>query len=394
MINTDSTDLWDDNNIYSPWSFEEDSLLYTSHKAGKSIEDICIVLRRGYNGISARLKHIKDPNHKAYQRLFGSYSFQDDDFDNILVTKTPLRPCSDAIERILWDPTLDTSHFTFIYDDRFNGLQEAPFDAPNKFVKGKERKLVKAIPEHRIEAINGKQYDEGMKLDVVIQEYDTWLIQQQRVLKTDETAKTMQIFVVLEGVLADFDRAVLQLFKRKSTEISPKVLWSRISANESFYTSMPVAEGASRLWRTLSKSYGNVNVTVTVISPSTRNKTIDNQKQVWFQKHFATATGTHQQIEFYGSQHEKTKCYATLLSRRDWEEAGGKFILHENIEDTLGVLRRELDVNNGKDNGVGDENENENERGVVVVVKGENGNNDNDDDDDDDEEDVPWWCRD
>jgi hypothetical protein len=36
---------------------------------------------------------------------------------------------------------------------RFGGLVEKPAGSPNDNVKGKERKLIKAIPEHRIEQI-------------------------------------------------------------------------------------------------------------------------------------------------------------------------------------------------------------------------------------------------
>ena len=37
--------------------------------------------------------------------------------------------------------------------NRFDGLYEKPCVAPNDNVKGKERMLIKAIPEHRIQSI-------------------------------------------------------------------------------------------------------------------------------------------------------------------------------------------------------------------------------------------------
>jgi uncharacterized protein (UPF0248 family) len=54
-----------------------------------------------------------------------------------------LRPCKDVIERILWDPALDVSDFTFGYTDRFSGVKEAPCSAPNTNVKGQARMLIK-----------------------------------------------------------------------------------------------------------------------------------------------------------------------------------------------------------------------------------------------------------
>ena len=38
-------------------------------------------------------------------------------------------------------------------NNRFDGLYEKPCVAPNDNVKGKERMLIKAIPEHRIQSI-------------------------------------------------------------------------------------------------------------------------------------------------------------------------------------------------------------------------------------------------
>ena len=36
--------------------------------------------------------------------------------------KKPLRPCNEAIERILWDKSLNINDFTFIYSDRYYNI--------------------------------------------------------------------------------------------------------------------------------------------------------------------------------------------------------------------------------------------------------------------------------
>ena len=68
-----------------------------------------------------------------------------------------LRPCRDVIERILWDPALDAKDFVFGYSDRFNGVREAEVSMPNENVKGQQRLLIKALPEHRIEYVKFRE---------------------------------------------------------------------------------------------------------------------------------------------------------------------------------------------------------------------------------------------
>ena len=51
---------------------------------------------------------------------------------NQTVYSSTLRPSKDVYNRILWDPTWDSSSVSIVYEDRFLGLQEKPFDAFNK----------------------------------------------------------------------------------------------------------------------------------------------------------------------------------------------------------------------------------------------------------------------
>jgi uncharacterized protein (UPF0248 family) len=64
---------------------------------------------------------------------------------------------AEVIDRILWDPILDTHDFTVGYVDRFSGTQEVNIAAPNLTVKGRARLFVKAIPQARIAYIKYKQ---------------------------------------------------------------------------------------------------------------------------------------------------------------------------------------------------------------------------------------------
>lgn len=100
-----------DDNVFQRWSLDDDRTLYEGFVAGRTVEDLCSELKRGYQGAKARLRHIQDPTHKAFFRLFGG----DPD---CVERKVSLRPCGDVIQRILWDKLLDVNDFSFVYEDR------------------------------------------------------------------------------------------------------------------------------------------------------------------------------------------------------------------------------------------------------------------------------------
>jgi uncharacterized protein (UPF0248 family) len=137
--------------------------------------------------------------------------------------------------------------FIFGYTDRFEGLKEASCSAPNENVKGKERQLVKAIPEHRIEYIKYRERvvwhkaqrvdlvfgtgsiagDDGnrMKIDAVIASYDEWLVEK-------EASKQQSVTVSVDlGVLCDFDAGVRLLLAKPAAQLAPKELWASLTSN-------------------------------------------------------------------------------------------------------------------------------------------------------------------
>lgn len=111
----------DEDNIFSPWSIDEDKVLYTEHKAGLTNDELCAILKRGKNGVKERLKKLNDPRHNAFIRLFGT---QANDPSSIAESNVKrLVPCKQVIQRIIWDPSLDSADFSFIYKDRYSNLK-------------------------------------------------------------------------------------------------------------------------------------------------------------------------------------------------------------------------------------------------------------------------------
>ena len=53
------------------WSLEDDKILYEGVKAMIPLETLCVTLKRGYQGVKARINHLNNPKHKAFMRYFG-----------------------------------------------------------------------------------------------------------------------------------------------------------------------------------------------------------------------------------------------------------------------------------------------------------------------------------
>ena len=58
--------------MFCRWSLEDDKILYDGAEAKIPLEELCISLKRGYQGVKARLNHLNNPKHKAYKRFFGT----------------------------------------------------------------------------------------------------------------------------------------------------------------------------------------------------------------------------------------------------------------------------------------------------------------------------------
>lgn len=184
-------------NIYSEWTLEDDTLLYNNKYL--STVRLASLLGRGIHGVDARLKKLSDVNSMAYARLFrtvddvnsGSNRGDIGDESNVK-SMGKLTPVKEVLRRIKWDDTLPSSSFTILYYDRVQDtLCEAPFDAPNDSISGKETSFVFALPEHRIEAVKyrdrtvwdkemrldcvfGSMNGNGVTIDQIIDTYDKW----------------------------------------------------------------------------------------------------------------------------------------------------------------------------------------------------------------------------
>ena len=363
------------------WSVEDDRALYEMHDAGKlDLTEMAQALQRGNSGTAARLRRLLDVNSKQYLRLFGAPGLSHRDSQPAGVGGggggAGLRPFSDILSKLLFDPSLNPSDFFFVYEDRYDGEVVRCADEPNEKVKGPERLLIKAIPEHRIKRLLFKQrvvWDRdnradfvfgsgangnGVKLEEIIAGYEAW----ETAEKADEEKRRnvqVQVFCDLDGVLADFDGGVVRLFGRGPDEVSKKQMWGRIASQKEgggFFASLGWTLNGRKLWNAIR----DLTPQPVILTGVPMGNWAPQQKLQWC----ARELGSHVRIITCMSKDKCKFCATTApapeaasadaaqpcvsiliddreMAREPWVNAGGVFILYsdDRIDDVLSELR-------------------------------------------------------
>jgi hypothetical protein len=105
----------DDNfpeNTHRTWSREDDASLWKIR--GLCVDDIAKKLERGKRGVMIRIEKLCDPTSSAYERLFSTSPSTTRPDVNV----SSLRTAKECLQRIVWDPSLDSSFFKIGYTDR------------------------------------------------------------------------------------------------------------------------------------------------------------------------------------------------------------------------------------------------------------------------------------
>ena len=58
----------------------------------------------------------------------------------------------------------------------------------------------------------------------------------------------LKLFLDLDGVLADFDAAILRLCGRHPDELPPQVMWGAVKAHPNFFGTLAMMKDAMLLW--------------------------------------------------------------------------------------------------------------------------------------------------
>ncbi len=171
------------------------------------------------------------------------------------------------------------------------------------------------------------------------------------------------IFVDLDGVLADFDRAVEEITGLPPSQQTPRAMWPRLAGAPDFYATIPWMPDGLELWERVEPldpvvltglPRGNwakpqklewcrreLGPEVPVIACMSREKT--EKAWEWLEAHRGGARGAGGAHSPGGHSPGMERTVPVLIddrasTREPWEAAGGVFIHHTSAEQSVRAL--------------------------------------------------------
>ncbi|MBY0335352.1 MAG: hypothetical protein K2X11_01985 [Acetobacteraceae bacterium] len=146
----------------------------------------------------------------------------------------------------------------------------------------------------------------------------------------------MQLFLDLDGVLADFDRGVLEVTGRRPEELPLKSMWAALARAPRFFETLAMMEDAEALWRFCAPHRP------TILTGLPLGGWAPAQKKAWV----ARILGAHVPVITCMSR-EKPRWSAPghvlvddrASAREGWERKGGTFLHHVSAEASIAALR-------------------------------------------------------
>lgn len=155
------------------------------------------------------------------------------------------------------------------------------------------------------------------------------------------------LFVDLDGVLADFDRAVEEITGLRPSSQSPKAMWPQLARTPGFYEHLPWTPDGPHLWARVSRH------APVILTGLPRGAWAKPQKLAWCRREL----GADVPVIACMSREKAEKAWAWLTDgrspasdgstpvpvliddraslREQWEEAGGVFVHHVSAEKSI-----------------------------------------------------------
>lgn len=155
-----------------------------------------------------------------------------------------------------------------------------------------------------------------------------------------------QLYLDCDGVLADFDAGAEKLLGMRPKPFAERQnlgrMWAKLARSENFYGTLPLMPGATRLFEAVQ------HLDPIILTGLPRGGWAAPQKVEWAALHFP---GTR--IITCMAADKRDHCAEgdvlvddTLKHRHLWEGAGGIFVHHRDVDETLAELRRYFDLAN------------------------------------------------
>jgi hypothetical protein len=146
----------------------------------------------------------------------------------------------------------------------------------------------------------------------------------------------LQLFVDMDGVLADFDAHHENVFGVRSSKIIDNVDWRAVRAVKDFYRDIPPMVDLPVLWAHIERFTPIVLTGV----PASVDEAPEN-KRAWVRQHL----GAHVEVRCCRSREKCLHAAAGDILIDDWEKyralwigKGGRWITHTSADDTIRSL--------------------------------------------------------
>lgn len=152
------------------------------------------------------------------------------------------------------------------------------------------------------------------------------------------------IFFDLDGVLANFDKAAEAILGTNNIYRFEFVhgqdeFWRLLNTEPNFFRNMERMPGALHLCGAVPNFMNRAKILTAL--PKTNGERVDAQKREWVAEHISRYVEvitclTHEKPDY--CKPGDILIDDRAVNKRRWEEKGGKFVLHENVGNTLAQL--------------------------------------------------------
>jgi hypothetical protein len=153
----------------------------------------------------------------------------------------------------------------------------------------------------------------------------------------------MQLFLDKDGVLADFDRHVLELFGDTPRKLGDKRLWECVDATPDFWITIPMKEGADELME-VAAPYNPIILTG---CPVTGYDIAAASKPKWIGNRYGPSikviTCLSKDKPLHMIQPGDILVDDFIVNVKRWRAAGGQSVWYKTPEEGLASLRRKLE---------------------------------------------------
>lgn len=147
-----------------------------------------------------------------------------------------------------------------------------------------------------------------------------------------------QVYVDLDGVLADFDAHYLATFGVVADKSTDNVEWARVHATPGFYRDMPLMKDAEELWSFVN---GLTRKPIILTGVPKSVPAAADEKRAWVKQHL----GPKVQVMTGPSRDKCHVCLPGDVLIDDWEKyrefwlrAGGRWITHTSADTSIEQL--------------------------------------------------------